>query len=289
MLELSRHRKVRPRPAFEPRVPLLRVVGLTGLVILATRDQRLAAIRMDMRADIVIGIAGVPQQRGGDDSGLDGERHRISAIGRLFGMDAHEIADRRVCRDDDGLSRHARAVLECRARRRAILDFDDSAVGEDRAARFENDVRQAVQIAQRMKHPLRGKSEHRTFSQRVDGRTIEQFDRRQAGAMRGGELLFQNIPRGFGMTREISVRTQEAAINLLPSDDRLDRVDRHGVTGGRQTCAFDAMDSFQLEVTIVQCIAQVSGGATRFAGADALLLFEHQHLCDLAERGDKQQ
>ncbi len=79
-----------------------------------------------------------------------------------------------------------------------------------------------------------------------------------------------------GMPGEIPVHAHEPAIEAFLLHDRFDAVDRGGVAGRRQPRPSHAMHSFELDVAIVQRIAEVSGRATRFAAADGVSL-EHYH------------
>ena len=117
----------------------------------AAGDEVLGVAASVLEADIVIGIKRVPVERVLDAVALDGDRHRIGAIGRELGVEREAVVDRRIGGDDGVARLHGRVVGGADGDGAVfLLHCGHRGVREQRAAALDERVGDAAQVAQRM-------------------------------------------------------------------------------------------------------------------------------------------
>ena len=96
------HRKALARPRRQPVVTLLRVAGLTRLVILTADEEQIVRTVAIDRDDtqVVIRIRRVPEQRVRNRSTRYAHGDHVGHVRRLLRVDGESIVDRRVGGDD---------------------------------------------------------------------------------------------------------------------------------------------------------------------------------------------
>src|SRR5438046_5785681 len=96
--------------------------------------------------------------------------------------------------------------------------------------------------------------------------------------MRRLQLAIQDRPWFTRRNEEVAVQALEIAFDPLVLDDSLDAIDRRGVTLGSEPSGFFSVQSPQLEVTIVEGVHQMGGGATGLPSPQWPVVQDHDRL-----------
>ena len=112
------------------------------------------------------------------------------------------------------------------------LDLLDVRVGEDPPAALLDRAGEPGQVLEEVELPLAREAERAPGVEPQDGGLGELLDARQAGAVRGLELVVEHLSVVVAAEEEVAVEAREVAVDLLVADDRLDAVDGRRVAVG---------------------------------------------------------
>jgi hypothetical protein len=101
--------------------------------------------------------------------------------------------------------------------------------------------------------------------------------------VRRAELAFDRLGAVALGEEQVAVQPREAAIQSFVLHDRLDPVDRSGMTCGRVARGIAAAQLFQLEIAVVQHADQVPGAGLRHAAARLAVVEQRDRLAGTGE------
>ena len=226
------HRKTLARPSLETTVPLLRIIGLPGLVVFATQDQHIVrrlAVHV-LQPHIVVRIIHVPKQRVRDRLRWDSRADHVRGVRSLLRDYEYAIIDRSVRGHDDGAGGyHVRTGRH--PRHLAAFDPIDVRPGKYPAAFFLDRARQARDIFERMESRLIGIADTGAGIEEIEGRARQSLDRK-TGASHARELILQGLNALARRQKQKAVEAFEVAVDFLGPNDAFDTVDRAAVAFG---------------------------------------------------------
>src|SRR5438128_2083000 len=136
------------------------------------------------------------------------------------------------------------------------------------SARALDRIRDALDVTKRMKARLPREDDARSGVEGVERRPIEARDAGESRASRRFELVVEHRGDLFWPEKQIAVDALEGAGDRFARDDRLDVVDRAGVTFVRDPSAARSVHAFELEKSVVERAREVRRGLRGLAPAD---------------------
>lgn len=261
--------KTRARPSFEIGQTDVGVVGQPRLVIFSADDRMDSAAGARLEAHIMIRVKGVPHQRIMHGVRRRCERHGVSPIWRLLGVNGDAIVEGRVGCDDDMIGVQGGAILQPYGNAGFILfDLGCSRVREQAPSPRFDGAREAGKIFQRVYARLVGKTQRWAGVETKHRRALGPFHRRACFA--GGFVFLLQLLDPVARVREqITIHAGEIAGDGVFRRDPFDAVDGGDLTF-RELAGFVLVAALnQLEIEIVEFRSEVRRGARGHASADA--------------------
>src|ERR1022692_810165 len=101
------------------------------------------------------------------------------------------------------------------------------------------------------------KAQTHTGVERIDGRTLDLLNIREPSAMRCFQFAFKHLFGTFWRNKEVAIKAFEVTNNFFFSDDGFNTVYRCRMTLSSEPCAFFAVHTLDLKITVINRIENV--------------------------------